>query len=147
MNNKTKRSNKWIRRIGAILVTVMLGAMLLTGCKKKQEIDGVVDIFDYVDVAFDGANGEGKATVNIDFDGMEIEMVGGEDKVEGLDMSALTKYINCVSSLSFDIDKSSGLSNGDVVTVTVTFDQSAADAANVVFGEQTSQTFTAKGLK
>lgn len=144
--NKTKHKNRF-RRIGLLLTALVMSAMLLAGCSKEPKIDGVVNIFDYVTVTYEGPNGEGKATVNIDYDNLEIEMVGGKDKVEALDMSALTKYINCVSSLSFDIDKSSGLSNGDEVKVSVTYDQSAADAADVTFDQQTSETYKVKGLK
>ena len=63
------------------------------------------------------------------------------------DLSELTKYINAVSSISFSIDKNSGLSNGDQVIVTVTYDSSAAEAAGVVFGDQKNKVYEVKGLK
>ncbi len=145
------------KRIAFLLAAVGMSALIvLTGCKsdKKAQIDttdGITNILDYVTVDFNGKNGEGTAYVNVDYDGIETEMVGGEDKIKDLDemddLSELTKYINAVSSMSFSIDKNSGLSNGDEVVVSVIYDKSAAESAGVVFGEETSRSFEVKGLK
>lgn len=135
---------------GAFTLTISL---LLSSCGADSQAkidteDGVTNILDYVTVDFDGKNGDGTAYVNVDYDGIEIEMVGGEDKIKQLeDLSELTKYINAVSSISFSIDKNKGLSNGDQVIVSVTFDSSAAESAGVIFGDQKSKTFEVKGLK
>jgi hypothetical protein len=140
-------------KIAAAAMTV---ALLMTGCGagKNQKIDttdGVTNILDYVTVDFSGKNGEGTAFVNVDYDGMETEMVGGEEKIKEMDevedLSELTKYINAVSSISFSIDKNKELSNGDQVIVSVAYDSSAAQAAGVNFGDQSSKTFEVKGLK
>jgi hypothetical protein len=124
------------------------------GCSKKAQIDttdGITNILDYVSVDFDGKNGEGTAFVNVDYNGLETEMVGGEEKIKNLDeiedLSELTKYINAVSSISFSIDKNKDLSNGDQVIVSVSYDDAAAEAAGVDFGEQKSKTYEVKGLK
>ena len=113
--------------------------------------DGITNILDYVSVDFDGKNGEGTAFVNVDYDGIETEMVGGEEKLKELDdmgdLSELTKYINAVSSISFNIDKNKGLSNGDKVVVSVSYDSTAAESAGVVFGDEMSRTYEVKGLK
>ena len=78
-------------------------------------------------------------------------MVGGKEKIEELDelgdLTELTKYINAVSSISVSIDKNKELSNGDEVVVSVTFDETAAQSAGVVFGDETSKSFEVKGLK
>ena len=145
------------RKITPFIIAAALSALtLLGGCGagKQTQIDttdGITNIMDYVSVDFNGKNGEGTAWVNVDYDGLETEMVGGEEKVKELDeiedLSELSKYINAVSSISFSIDKNSGLSNGDQVIVTVSYDRSAAQAAGVVFGDQTDRTFLVKGLK
>lgn len=135
---------------GAFTLTISL---LLSSCGADSQAkidteDGVTNILDYVTVDFNGKNGDGTAYVNVDYDGIEIEMVGGEDKIKQLeDLSELTKYINAVSSISFSIDKNKGLSNGDQIIVSVTFDSSAAESAGVIFGDQKSKTFEVKGLK
>ena len=128
----------------------------LTGCgaEKKTQInktDGITTILDYVTVDFSGRNGEGTAFVNVDYDGMETEMVGGKEKIEELDelgdLTELTKYINAVSSISVSIDKNKELSNGDEVVVSVTYDETAAQSAGVVFGEEKDRSFKVEGLK
>ena len=145
------------KKVTAFLVAVGMAAIvILTGCgaEKKAAIDttdGVTEILDYVTVEFDGKNGEGTAFVNVDYNGLETEMVGGEENVKDLDemedLASLTKYINAVSSINLSIDKNSGLANGDQVTVSVSFDHTAAEAAGVVFGDTSSKVFEVKGLK
>ncbi len=144
---------KFIVKVAAAAMTVTL---LMTGCgagknSKIDTADGVTNILDYVTVDFSGKNGEGTAFVNVDYDGMETEMVGGEEKIKEMDevedLSELTKYINAVSSISFSIDKNKELSNGDQVIVSVSYDSSAAQAAGVNFADQSSKTFEVKGLK
>ena len=129
---------------------------MLVGCGSFNQVkidttDGITNILDYVTVDFSGENGEGTAYVSVDFDGLELEMVGGKEKIKELDqvedLAKLSKYINAVSSISFNIDRNTGLSNGEEVIVSVSYDASAAEAAGVVFGDQKSRTFAVNGLK
>ena len=139
----------------ALLVAVIIFSMLAAcGMSRKPVIDtqdGITNILDYVTVEFSGNNGEGIALVKVDYDGMETEMVGGEDKIKKLndvsDLGVLSKYINAVSSISFSIDNNTSLKNGDQVIVSVSYDESAAQAAGVNFGDQKSKTYVVKGLK
>ncbi len=144
------------KSILTIVLILVIFILVLTSCAagKKAKIDtedGITNILDYVTVEFSGKNGEGTAFVNVDYDGLETEMVGGKEKVKEFDdvadLAVLSKYINAVSSISFDIDKNTSLSNGDQVIVSVSFDDTAALSAGVNFGEQKSKTFVVKGLK
>jgi hypothetical protein len=150
-HNKNKRNTNHIKNIKSIII-ILTVAIMLIGCGKKDpEIDGVVDIFDYVTVEFDGTNGQGKANVVIDYDNLELEMVGGRENLEALDsvedLGTLNKYINVCASLSFSSDQYTDLSNGDVVTVSVVYDEEAAKAADVVFGSELSHQYKVSGLK
>lgn len=147
-------NHKQFTMIAAATAIVAVLIFSSCGCSKKAQIDttdGITNILDYVSVDFDGKNGEGTAFVNVDYNGLETEMVGGEEKIKNLDeiedLSELTKYINAVSSISFSIDKNKDLSNGDQVIVSVSYDDAAAEAAGVDFGEQKSKTYEVKGLK
>jgi hypothetical protein len=156
-----QEKNKNIRLltgIGIIVLTVVVivaSVLLVNRAGVSNAMidttDGVTNILDYVSVDFSGKNGEGTAFVNVDFDGLETEMVGGKEKVKELDdvedLAELTKYINAVSSISFSIDRNKELSNGDQVIVSVSYDSVAAQAAGVNFGEQSSKIFEVKGLK
>ncbi|SFU71210.1 hypothetical protein [Butyrivibrio sp. INlla21] len=145
------------KRTAAFIAAAMMGFLIvLSGCgaDKKAQIDttdGVTNILDYVTVEFSGKNGEGTAFVKVDYDGIETEMVGGEEKIKEFedvgDLAELTKYINAVSSISLNIDKNTGLSNGDQVVVSVSYDETAATSAGVNFGEETSRAYEVKGLK
>lgn len=150
-HNKNRRNTNYIKNIKRIII-ILAASIMLIGCGKKDpEIDGVVDIFDYVTVEFDGTNGQGRANVVIDYDNLELEMVGGRDKLEALDsvedLGTLNKYINVCASLSFSSDQYTDLSNGDVVTVSVVYDEEAARAADVVFGSELSHQYKVSGLK
>ena len=104
-----------------------------------------------VDMEFDGENGSGTANVTVDYDNLELELVGGKDALEQMDdvedLETLSTYINVVAGISFSIDKNTDLSNGDEVTVTAEYDKETAESAHVVFGENLSKTFEVKGLK
>ena len=137
-----------------LAATIVFSLLAACGMSSRSAInteDGVTDILDYVTVEFSGKNGEGTAFVNVDYDGMETEMVGGQDKIKELnevsDLAILSKYINAVSSISFSIDNNTNLSNGDQVIVSVSYDENAAEAAGVNFGQQKSKAFVVKGLK
>ncbi len=141
---------------GALIGVCFAAAVMISACGAEKSAaintdDGITNILDYVSVDFDGKNGEGTAFVNVDYDGLETEMVGGKEKIEELDevedLSELTKYINAVSSISLSIDQNKKLSNGDKVTVTVSYDNNAAEAAGVTFGDEKTRTFEVKGLK
>ncbi|MCR5671734.1 MAG: hypothetical protein K6G10_12075 [Butyrivibrio sp.] len=143
----------FIALLGAVIVAAVL---MLSGCGQQKQLqidttDGITNIFDYVTVDFSGKNGEGTAYVNVDYNGLETEMVGGTEKIKDLDeiedLSELTKYINAVSSISFSIDKNKGLSNGDQVVVSVSYDSTAAASAGVTFGDEKSKIYEVKGLK
>ena len=141
---------KKLRRVMGVFILIGAMGLAAVGCG-KEEYDGVVDIMDYVSVDFEGDNGAGKATVSIDYDNMELEIVGGKDALEELndvdDLETLSTYINVVSGISFSIDKNTDLSNGDTVTVTATYDEQSAKDAGVTFGDTLSKSFEVKGLK
>ncbi len=133
-------------------VGVCVGVLgLATVSCGKEESDGVVDIMDYVTVEFGGENGSGTANVTVDYDNLELELVGGKDALDKMDdvedLETLSTYINVVAGISFSIDKNTDLSNGDEVTVTAEYDKETAESAHVVFGENLSKTYEVKGLK
>ena len=151
---KNMLERKQIIFTGFLVITILLSMLVAYGMSRKPVIDtqdGITNILDYVTVEFSGNNGEGIALVKVDYDGMETEMVGGEDKIKKLndvsDLGVLSKYINAVSSISFSIDNNTSLKNGDQVIVSVSYDESAAQAAGVNFGDQKSKTYVVKGLK
>ena len=77
-------------KIITMVAVLALSAITLTGCGSKNNskidtTDGITNILDYVTVDFSGKNGEGTAYVNVDYDGIETEMVGGEEKIKEMD--------------------------------------------------------------
>ena len=137
-----------------MIITASMLALCATtffGCGQKHDYDGVVDVLEYVTVSFDGEDGSGTAHVDIDYDGLEYDMAGGKKNLESLDsmedMPTLSKYMNFAASLSFDIDRTTDLKNGDTVTVSYTCDEAAAKDAGVTIEGEKEKAFTVKGLK
>ncbi|MCR4842329.1 MAG: hypothetical protein K5840_03580 [Eubacterium sp.] len=143
------------RKVLLMITCVCLMAFMLSGCGCSSESesgdDGVLEILDYATVTFEGENGSGTANVSIDYDGLELEMVGGQEALDELDdvedLDVLGNYMSLAASLSFDTDKSDGLSNGDTVTLTVTYDEELAENAGVTIGDELSRTYTVEGLE
>lgn len=72
-----------------------------------------IDLNQYISVTYDGVNGHGTATVKFNQDKFE------DDYLEKLAGDGFADQLKMVLSfpLSYDLDKTTDLSNGDVVTV------------------------------
>lgn len=132
-----------------IISTFLVGVMLLyaiTGCGSKNENAGI-NLMDYAAVSFDGDNGEGTANVDVDYDSLETDMVGGQDKVDALELEDAMKYLNAVEKISYSFDKSDNLSNGDTIVLTVSYDETTVNEAGVIFDDTLTKEYTVSGLK
>lgn len=76
------------------------------------------------------------ADVEVSFEGVET---GGVAMVSN---SSTDRFLQ---NVTYDISQGSGLSNGDVVTLTAIYDEAAAEAAGIAPEEET-QTYTVEGL-
>lgn len=89
-----------------LLVAAMVGAMFaFTGCGAKS-----VDLNDYVNVEFDGYDGYGNAKANLDFGKLEEDM-----GFMAIDDATDFDIIGIEMIADGDLDKTTGLSNGDTV--------------------------------
>ena len=109
-----------------LLVLVLIMSIPITGCGSKVK---KVDLADYVTVEFDGITSAGKATVHVDYDGI-CEAVGGVQFIQDtcaelalnkkyvqLENGSLYTFSDIEHIYDFVIDKSSGLTEGDTVTI------------------------------
>ena len=87
-----------------LMVAMMVGAMFaFTGCGGKS-----VDVNEYVNVEFDGYDGYGNARANIDYSKLE-------DDLKNIVKDDVTEFdiISVELVAEGELDKASGLSNGD----------------------------------
>ena len=112
------------KRICVIVMAALMIMTMLGGCGSSSD---KIRLTDYAKVSFSGNNGEGKATVDVDYDKLETDMIGGKDKVDKLGLDDTMTYMNAVQKISYSLDKSDGLSNVDKVVLSVTYDKDSAD--------------------
>lgn len=124
-----------------LMVVVVLASM--TACGKTK-----LDVADGVTVVFSGADGNGHAELIHDEENPSemapkflLKLVK-DKKVAADDWQ---KLMTIGSAVSYDLDKSSKLSNGDTVTVTISVDKDVLNSLKMT-AESAKLTFTVKGL-
>ena len=120
-------------RLISLFSALIMALLCFTGCSPAAVIDGTK----CVSVEFDGYNGDGTASVNVDYDYI-LSLLG--------DMNARTAD-SVAGSISAETIKESGsLSNGDTVTVKLKAKADVLENANVAMFN-TEIPFTVSGLK
>lgn len=119
--------------------------VFLTGCQGQKK----VNLADYLKVSFDGANGHGTVSTNLDGDKIMKDLYGADAVVDpetfltSLDEEkkrALKTQASSLKNAEIKINKKKDLSNGDKIIVTV-------NARNVDEFVNGSKGFEVKGLK
>ncbi|MCD7949079.1 MAG: zinc ribbon domain-containing protein [Erysipelotrichaceae bacterium] len=146
ITNVIKNTDKKILGIAALVVCLVIGVVVFFTTRKPT-----INLKDYVTVEISGADGYGRANVDFDYDQFEIDVLDAaglsdvyytyynydyDDLQYVLSSEEYTKLYNLVyayESVDYDVDVTSGLSNGDVVTVTFTYNNDLAANAGFKF--------------
>ena len=123
----------------------VLGAalVLLAGCGEKE-----VRPMEYFDVTVAGGDSEGTAEVVFDEEGFMSAMIEAcpVSKVDGLRQLLTDENIDKV--LDWSLDKESGLSNGDAVTLALSYDDSVLKKSfKIKFAGEKEKVFPVAGLE
>lgn len=125
-----------MKKLMTLTLICLLVLGLLSGCGKTA-----VDLTDYVNPRFSGSSGSGRVRCDLDYSALESAL-----SAEASKDSVLRGLLRLESTIRLTVTPEKDLSNGDKVTVTVTFDEDAAKEAGFrVKGG--SRSFTVKGLK
>lgn len=125
-----------------LLGVIGMAIMGLTGCGGSK-----VDITDYVTVNFSGVDGQGSAACNVDSVNLEQALAGDDDgEISMEELEKLGWITQFEMTMSCDLDKDSELSNGEKVTVTVSYDKDLAKENKVTVTGETKE-FEVTGLK
>lgn len=136
-----EKLNKYVIIMG---ILVVMCAGLLTGCGGSSSIS----LMDYVTVDFSGVDGNGTATLNVDNVKMEQDMAGDDDgDISKEELEKIAQFTEFEFSINYELDKTEGLSNGDTVTVTVTYDKELQKESGVKVKGDDSKEFKVEGLK
>lgn len=130
-----------MKKIFVTFLALTLCLCTLAGCSAGKI---KVDMEDYISVSYTGYNGNGTAVFDFDYVNFEYEIMSqwkDDDKsfTKLAELTALETTINC------DPATIEGLSNGDKITVTMTYDKEKAKELGYSF-TGTSKTFTVEGL-
>lgn len=149
-----KKYAKIIIPVAAIVFVAIVGLILFFALHKKT-----IDMREYSKITYDGCNKYGKAKIQFMTTDLAAELAGEEfkkDDSDNISLKSLTnfvskysdyaKYVTFISSIHCSFDKRENLSNGDVITVKLLYNQDLADQLKVKFKEDTLQ-FTVSGLK
>lgn len=114
---------KKLHAASALILLAMLLTLLLSACGGKR-----VNLQDYVELTFSGADGYGRAAYSLDENAL-IDLIAPEDEEESLEaVGNVLKAAYLVEDIDVTLDVTEGLSNGDEVTVTVTYSDDLTDA-------------------
>lgn len=124
-----------------LLTAMVLGSMLsMVGCKDGSILDKstTIDLNKYISIEVSGYNSKGEAEVSFDYDAyaedykdkIEVKVEEGKDNnLElNLELNMGEKPYEALrgNCFSYDVDKESELSNGDVITISWDCDEKSA---------------------
>lgn len=112
---------KKFSKYAVMVLAIILALTVLTGCGSKNEIN----LQNYVTVEVNGGNGYGKAYASIDYLGLDA-----------------------LSGIRYTLDKTENLSNGDKITVSVTYPEALGEVldANIIPASGDSWSVEVAGL-
>ncbi len=124
------------------LIAAFIFCLTLTACGGSTKLN----LADYLSLDVSGVDSNGRASLSFDAAQMELDFAGvknGSPNQEELEkMLSLAQF---ELSVQYNLDKADGLSNGDKITATVTYNEDLAKEAKVSIGS-TTKTFTVEGL-
>lgn len=112
----------------AILALFILGAVMIA-CSCSQ--GSRKSLASFVSVEESGLSGEGAAVVVVDWEGIKNEVLGSVPTADDARDAYYEKAAGLENSLSFVLDKTDKLSNGDVVTVSIVCSEKASISYNI----------------
>ncbi|MDY3691884.1 MAG: hypothetical protein SO072_07925 [Dysosmobacter sp.] len=145
--NKRGKKPLFIAVIGVIFLMILV--VSLVGGRKAM------DMRDYIQVNFSGLNNKGRAELLVDYSAMVQKLpkkdnaVSQEDALQALfgDLASSIGYRALIeSAVKCELDKSSGLSNGDKVTVSVQVNDERCKELGIKI-KQKPLAFSVDGLK
>ena len=125
---KKKKKKGWLIALAAVLLLAAAGGGGYYWWNYLRPVE--TDPTQFIEVAVDGLNGFAEADVTLDT--AKITEATGREVASG--------------TLSMECDKNTGLSNGDVIHVSVSVNEEAAKKSHLVFTE-TEYEYTVEGLQ
>ena len=128
----------------ALLIIIIVSLVLVANHKTK------INLSDYIKVSYDGYDAYGTASAEFDYDKYLDDLTKASSSFKkaydsDITWSSIADYYDAVD-IDYDLDKTSGLSNGDTVTVNFEYDNDAAAQYKIEYVCE-SKEYTVEGLK
>ena len=132
-----------IASLAVVAVVAVVLAFTLTGDNAGPGADKL-DPFEYIEVSFEGVDSKGAAIIDFDKDSLISELIeiDPEATEEEYIISWVTQHDLYVNSVEISYPEEKNLSNGDVITVTVTVSDVVRDKV-----KSGSKEYTVSGLE
>lgn len=109
-----------------LLILIAMLLLILTGCgKSKPEIN----LTEFVSVSFTGINGKAETNVRFDFPSFEESLIA---TAESEDISVMQLAV-LEESIKLEADKTENITNGDTITVSLTWNDELVENIGVKF--------------
>lgn len=120
---------------------------ILSGCSSKTTLE----LMDYVEVKFEGVDTKGKAVLDVDWSTMENDIMKNsknskDNKLED-ELEKVVSLFESESSINYKLNKTDNLTNGDSVTLTISYDKDLEEKYDFKFTGAMKKDFTVEGLK
>ena len=116
-----------------LLFTALFAILALTGCGSKMK----VDLTKYVQVVSSGADGYGYANAEVDEMGLKSLLLEDDES----DADSWVK-LDALLKIRYELDRKDHLSNGDQITVYVTYPDSLAEALDADITPKSGESWT-----
>lgn len=128
----------------ALFIIIIVSLVLVANHKTK------INLSDYIKVSYDGYDAYGTASAEFDYDKYLDDLMKASSSFKkaynsDITWSSIADYYDAVD-IDYDLDKTSGLSNGDTVTVNFEYDNDAAAQYKIEYVCE-SKEYTVEGLK
>ena len=107
-----------------LIVTILV--LFLGGCQSTER----VNLTSFASISFSGYDGKAMASLNIDWGALE-EAVLADNEINTL--ASLSKITEIEDSIHYSLDKTEGLSNGDIVNLQINWNDDIAKKYNLSF--------------
>lgn len=143
---------KFVKMLSATAVSAAVIATCLSGCAGNKGV--TVSGKESCDVSAEGINGKGTISMSLNRDQLDeaaVALYGNPDKINPNQYSqyleAYSKFSSAVSSMDYSIvsDKKENFSNGDVVTIKLSYNEKKLQEAGIGISDATFE-YTVEGL-
>lgn len=132
---------KYVKQTLIVAMMAALAALVLTACGGTK-----LNLKDYTEVTFSGAQGYGRASVSLNEDQM-LAVLTAKKGGSGDDEAAWTgtfSTLELLDEIDVTLDKTDGLSNGDKVTITVSYPEKLAKELGIKLSPKNGSSWTVK---